>query len=161
MTRRFKAAAPREAPLNEPTYLKIKKAIIADIVAGQFRPGDHLTIDMLTGRYGVSHMPIREALRQLEGEGILVSIAHRGFRLEEITETYIRNIYDIRVGIESLLARRAVEHAMVADIDELAAIHTLFCDQILRSDPEATETNFLFHARLYALARNPEAASRK
>ena len=92
----------REFPLNEPTYLRVKRAIIGDLVSGQFTPGMHLTIDALTSRYGVSHMPIREALRQLEGEGILISIVHRGFRIEAITEGYIRNIYDIRVGIESM-----------------------------------------------------------
>ena len=70
----------REFPLNEPTYLRVKRAIIGDLVSGHFTPGMHLTIDALTSRYGVSHMPIREALRQLEGEGILISIVHRGFQ---------------------------------------------------------------------------------
>ena len=109
-----------EFPLNEPTYLRVKRAIIGDLVSGQFTPGMHLTIDALTSRYGVSHMPIREALRQLEGEGILISIVHRGFRIEAITEAYIRNIYDIRVGIESMLAHRAVEKATDDDISTAA-----------------------------------------
>ncbi len=153
----FNSRRDKPTPLNEPTYLKIKKAIISDLVGGIFQPGDHLTIDMLTTRYLVSHMPIREALRQLEGEGILVSIAHRGFRLEEITEDYIRNIYDIRVGIESMLARRAVERATPADVAELVAIHEACCSELRTGSPKALETNILLHARLYALARNPEA----
>ena len=78
-----RAAVP---PLNEPVYLRVKRAILADLVAGEFVPGMHLTIDALTSRYGVSHMPIREALRQLEGEGILISLAHRGFKIETVTE---------------------------------------------------------------------------
>ncbi|WP_285295287.1 GntR family transcriptional regulator [Aureimonas altamirensis] len=85
-------------PLNEPTYQRVKRAIIGDLMRGDFNPGTHLTIDALTARYGVSHMPIREALRQLEGEGILVSLAHKGFRIEAISESYIRNIYDIALA---------------------------------------------------------------
>ena len=71
----------KPTPLNEPTYLKIKKAIISDLVGGVFQPGDHLTIDMLTTRYLVSHMPIREALRQLEGGGYSFSSRTVGFGL--------------------------------------------------------------------------------
>lgn len=157
MRRSFSSTSDGAAPLNEPTYLKVKKAIIADIVGGVFPPGHHLTIETLTSRYKVSHMPIREALRQLEGEGILVSLAHRGFRLENITEAYIRNIYDIRVGVESMLARRAAEKAEPADVEALAAIHARFVDEIRNRSSAASETNFLFHATLYALAGNPEA----
>lgn len=147
-----------EAPLNEPTYLRVKRAIIRDLVGGEFQPGMHLTIDALTARYGVSHMPIREALRQLEGEGILISSAHRGFRIEPISETYIRNIYDIRVGIESMLARRAVEKSTDAEIKGLRRMHDELSALIRSGKPLVAATeNAVFHKRLYAIAKNPEA----
>lgn len=148
----------REFPLNEPTYLRVKRAIIGDLVSGQFTPGMHLTIDALTSRYGVSHMPIREALRQLEGEGILISIVHRGFRIEAITEGYIRNIYDIRVGIESMLAHRAVEKATDGDIATLRRMHEEL-NGLIRSGntAAASKGNIVFHNRIYGIARNPEA----
>ncbi|HEY4201182.1 MAG TPA: GntR family transcriptional regulator [Devosiaceae bacterium] len=145
-------------PLNEPTYIRIKRAIIGDLFARVLRPGSHITIDMLTTRYGVSHMPVREALRQLEGEGVIVSHAHKGFRVAEITESYIRNVYDIRIGIESLLARRAVEQGTDDQFAELAAIHAQFLLDL--DDPDrlrATRTNVLFHQRLYEIANNAEA----
>jgi DNA-binding GntR family transcriptional regulator len=149
---------PDRVPLNEPTYLRVKRAIIGDLVSGQFAPGMHLTIETLTARYGVSHMPIREALRQLEGEGILISIAHRGFRIEAITEDYIRNIYDIRVGIESMLARRAVERVTDAEIRALRKMHDEL-SEIIRSDKPllGSQANSAFHKTLYAIAKNPEA----
>jgi DNA-binding GntR family transcriptional regulator len=145
-------------PLNEPVYLRVKRAILADLVAGAFLPGMHLTIDTLTSRYGVSHMPIREALRQLEGEGILISLAHRGFKIESVTEDYIRNIYDIRVGIESLLAHRAAELATDDDIRDIREMHEALCVMIRSGGgvPAALE-NVKFHKRLYSIARNPEA----
>lgn len=145
-------------PLNEPVYLRVKRAILADLVAGEFVPGMHLTIDALTSRYGVSHMPIREALRQLEGEGILISLAHRGFKIETVTEDYIRKIYDIRVGIESLLAHRAAELATDEDIREIRQMHEDLSAMIREGGgvPAALE-NVKFHKRIYSIARNPEA----
>ena len=145
-------------PLNEPTYVRIKRAIIRDLFAGVFAPGSPLTIEMLTSRYRVSHMPVREALRQLEGEGVIVSHAHKGFRIAAITDQYIRNVYDIRIGIESLLARRAVEKGTDADFDELVRIHEAFLRDLDAPDRlQATRTNIRFHARLYEIADNPEA----
>lgn len=145
-------------PLNEPTYARIKQAIIADLLRGNFPPGTQITIEMLKARYKVSHMPIREALRQLEGEGVLVSAAHKGFRVEEITADYIRRIYDIRAAIEAVLARRAVEHMAEADIATLRAHHDkLIADMASEDRRLASLTNIAFHRRLYALAGNPEA----
>jgi len=136
----------------------VKRAILADLVAGEFVPGMHLTIDALTSRYGVSHMPIREALRQLEGEGILISLAHRGFKIETVTEDYIRKIYDIRVGIESLLAHRAAELATDEEIREIRQMHEDLSVMIRQGGgvPAALE-NVKFHKRIYSIARNPEA----
>jgi DNA-binding GntR family transcriptional regulator len=103
-------------------------------------------------------MPIREALRQLEGEGILKSLAHRGFKIEAITEEYIRNIYDIRVGIESMLAHRAVENATDDDIAALRAMHEELNVMIRSGKPMvASRENTFFHSRIYGIARNPEA----
>ncbi len=147
------------APLiNEPTYVRAKRAIIGDLVAGLFKPGDQLTIEMLTSRYCVSHMPIREALRQLEGEGVLVSLAHRGFRFKSVAPAYIAHIYDVRVGIESMLARRAVEKATADQIAEVVSIHEGFSLAIGRNDfVSANAINKQFHQTLYSIADNPEA----
>ncbi len=145
-------------PLNEPTYARIKRAIIRDLFARVLRPGSHITIEMLTTRYQVSHMPVREALRQLEGEGVIVSHAHKGFRVAAITATYIRNVYDIRIGIESLLARRAVERGTDAEFAVLERLHAQFGTDLADNDRlKATRTNIIFHQRLYDLAQNPEA----
>ena len=144
--------------MNEPTYVRIKRAIIRDLFASVLRPGTHITIDMLTSRYKVSHMPVREALRQLEGEGVIFSHAHKGFRIAEISDAYIRNIYDIRIGIESLLARRAVENGNEEGLTALEAIHGMFLKSLDSPDRlEATRINIQFHNRLYLMADNLEA----
>lgn len=147
-----------ERPLNEPIYIRIKHAIIADILAQRFTPGTQLSIDMLVARYGVSHMPIREALQQLAGEGVLTSIAHKGFRVAEITESYIDSIYDIRMALEAVLARRAVERMTDKDQAELEAMHTqLLLDMHNNERARATQTNIAFHKRLNGLSGNPQA----
>jgi DNA-binding GntR family transcriptional regulator len=151
-------ASPAKPPLNEPTYLRVKRAIIGDLIGHGFQPGDHLTIEMLTSRYNVSHMPIREALRQLEGEGILVSIAHRGFRIEALNERYICNMYDIRIGIETMLARRAAQHVGRADMDRLRAIHDRYIAAVNAGDNATViGMNVQFHDVIHDLAHNPEA----
>lgn len=150
-----KSTAP---PLNEPTYLRVKRAMIHDLVSHVIAPGERLTIEDLTSRYQVSHMPIREALRQLEGEGILKSLAHRGFRVEPMTEEYVRNIYDIRVGVESMLGRRAAERVTEVDLADLENLQTRYEEYVLGDRPsDAVQVNIAFHARLYAIAGNPEA----
>jgi len=151
-------ATAERLPLNEPTYVRVKRAIIGDLVSGQFAPGMHLTIEALTARYGVSHMPIREALRQLEGEGIVISLAHRGFKIEAITEAYIRNIYDIRVGIESMLGHRAAERVTDAELTIIRGLHEELSATIRSGEAMiASKGNIAFHKRLYHIAGNPEA----
>lgn len=151
------SSLPRPA-LNEPTYQRVKRAIVGDLISHGFQPGDHLTIDMLTTRYNVSHMPIREALRQLEGEGILVSLAHKGFRIEAVSAKYISNMYDIRAGLESMLTRRGAEKASFSDIQALEAIHEEYAASVERSDSAScVALNIKFHDRLYSIADNPEA----
>jgi DNA-binding GntR family transcriptional regulator len=155
----MKAMTPLPAPaLNEPTYQRVKRAIVSDLISHGFQPGDHLTIDMLTTRYNVSHMPIREALRQLEGEGILVSLAHKGFRIEAVSGNYISNMYDIRAGLESMLTRRGAQKASYADIEDLAAIHDAYAGSVRNGDSQAcVALNIEFHDRLYSIADNPQA----
>src|SRR3546814_661480 len=78
--------------------------------------------------------------------------------LEAITEDSIRNIYDIRVGVESMLGRRAAERVTAADIADLVAIEERYEELVLADRQlEAVKANIAFHARLYAIADNPEA----
>src|SRR5579872_4413245 len=91
-----------------------------DIVAGVLPFGSRLTLDQLSTRYATGHMPIREALRQLQGEGLVVQTPNRGARVRAVDVDFVRNIFDLRIAIESMLARRAAERmepAMIAALE--------------------------------------------
>jgi DNA-binding GntR family transcriptional regulator len=97
----------------------IEQRLRNDIVAGELPFGSRLVIEELAGRYGVSHMPIREALRILHGEGLVVIEPNRGARVRPIYRGFIEDVFDMRCAIETMLARRAAERREPAHLEAL------------------------------------------
>jgi len=95
---------PREL-LSDGIANRIKSLIIT----GELRPGDHLVETDLAFKLGVSRAPLREALRQLTSEGVLVSQPHRGTFVRELTEQDILEIYSLRGALEALAVEILVE----------------------------------------------------
>ncbi len=79
------------------------------IVSGQLKPGDRLRQDDLAATFGVSAMPIREALRQLQAEGLVTFEPRRGAAVSTLSLPEYEEIYHIREALESLAVRWAVE----------------------------------------------------
>ncbi|ASJ73789.1 GntR family transcriptional regulator [Granulosicoccus antarcticus] len=104
--------------------LDVAECIRTDIVAGHLVFGARVTIDQLATRYKISHMPVREALRQLAGEGILVLEPNKGATVREINTEFVSQIMDMRAGIESHLTRRAARRATATDITCLREIES-------------------------------------
>lgn len=129
-----------------------------DILAGLFDFGGRLKIDDLAARYATSHMPIREALRQLQGEGLVIVEPNRGARVRSINMEFIRDIFDLRVALESMLARRAAERITPAQLARLAAIEEKLEARAARKDFTAVlAANQAFHAAINEAAGNVEA----
>jgi DNA-binding GntR family transcriptional regulator len=84
-------------------------AIRDDIVNGYFSPGDRLTEEQLAKRYGVSRVPVREALRTLESEGFVSTRKHAGASVAEPSEQEAGDLLEIRALLEPLGAARAAE----------------------------------------------------
>lgn len=80
-----------------------------DILNGKYQPGDSLIETRLSEELGVSRTPIREAIRQLELEGLVQSIPNKGAIVKGISAQDIEDIYTIRMMIEGLAARWATE----------------------------------------------------
>ncbi len=102
--------------------LDIGLRIRDDIVSGVLRFGERITMDALASRYGVSHMPAREALRELQGEGLVQIVPTRGARVRSIDSSYVENLFEIRTALEVMMVRRAAARCTPSDIAELRAI---------------------------------------
>jgi DNA-binding GntR family transcriptional regulator len=117
-----------------------------------------LIIEDLAGRYGVSHMPIREALRVLHGEGLVVIEPNRGAHVRPLYRGFIEDLFDVRAAIETMLARRAAERRTPAHLAALrsaaAALEACVASGEIEAVPVANRD---FHTVVNDAAGNPGA----
>lgn len=90
-----------------------------DIINGKYAPGESLVETKLSEELGVSRTPVREAIRQLELEGLVQSIPNKGTLVKGVTPQDIKDIYTIRMRIEGLAARWAAEKITEEELLEL------------------------------------------
>ncbi len=90
-----------------------------DILNGKYKAGDSLIETKLSEDMGVSRTPIREAIRQLELEGLVRTVPNKGAVVKGITKKDIEDIYTIRMMIEGLAAKWAAENITEEELDEL------------------------------------------
>lgn len=98
---------------------RVAAAITRLIVDGEFGPGDRLKLSELAARFGVSLMPVREALWKLEGGGLVENIPNRGALVRAVDEQHIVNVYELRGAIEAALVERAVGAVTSTDLDRI------------------------------------------
>lgn len=107
-------------------YGNVQDAVAAGIrdmiLNGQFKPGDRLRQNDLADTFGVSTMPIREALRQLQAEGLVVFYQRRGATVAELSVSDYEEIYRIREELEVLACRWAAEDFERIPIDRLKTL---------------------------------------
>ncbi len=98
---------------------RIFSQIQNDILNGVYEPGDNLIETKLSEELGVSRTPVREALRQLELEGLVQSVPNKGVTVKGVSSEDIHDIYTIRMLIEGLAARWAAEKITPQELEEL------------------------------------------
>ena len=131
-----------------------------DIISGHLNFGDRLRIDELATRYGVSHMPVREALRVLHGEGLIVTEQNRGARVRLMHPGFVEDLFDIRAAIETMLARRAAARRTEAHIGDLRRTQDRLENLIeAGAIAEVAPVNRAFHVVINDAAGNPGAMS--
>ena len=86
---------------------QVARSLREQLVDGRFRPGERLDETELATRFGISRGTLREAMRNLEQEGLLVGIAHRGTFVRKLSADEVLNIYDVRSSLEARAARTA------------------------------------------------------
>ncbi|WP_312018480.1 GntR family transcriptional regulator [Streptomyces sp. I05A-00742] len=97
-------------------------AIRDDIVSGAFPPGSRLIEELLARRYGVSRVPVREALRTLASEGFVTTRRHAGACVAEPTEQEAADLLDVRALLEPLGAARAAQRRTEAHLKVLRGL---------------------------------------
>ncbi|WP_328378929.1 GntR family transcriptional regulator [Streptomyces sp. NBC_00440] len=97
-------------------------AIRDDIISGVYERGGRLTEEVLARRYGVSRVPVREALRTLESEGFVVTRRHAGACVAEPTEREAADLLEIRILLEPMGAARAAQWRTEAHLKVLRGL---------------------------------------
>lgn len=126
------------------------------ILAGEFRAGEQLRQDALAGDYGVSRIPVREALRRLEAEGLVVLEPHKGAVVAGLEPAEIRELFEMRAVLEAELIRLAVPRLTAADVAEAtAALRAYEAGLAAGQVGDWGALNWRFHAALYRAAGRP------
>ena len=152
------ASRPSDAAaLGATTATRVAAELRRRILAGELAPGQRLKIDELASLLDVSHMPVREALRELEGESVLEVFPHRGAVVKGVDERFVRNFYDIRAAVEGMLTERCAERIDAEGLARLARDVAAF-EAADRDDAAAlVRANRALHDTINAAADNPEA----
>lgn len=116
-----------------PVRAQVLENLRAAIIGQRFRPGDRLREKELCELTGTSRTSVREALRQLESEGLVTVLANMGPVVASVSTQDARNIYQVRAALEGLAGRLFAERASDAQVARLA--------EIVRSFAENGETN--------------------
>ena len=134
---------------------EIRDHLIADILNDRLAPGDRIVETRIAQRFGVSQAPVREALRDLELFGFIVSSPFRGAIVREISVEDLVQLYPIRAVLEGLAAREAVGRIGEADLKRLEKLIVTMRRTALRGDTRgAVEADFAFHVIIVEASGN-------
>ncbi len=122
-------------PLREVVFVTLRKQILR----GELKPGERLMEISLANKLGVSRTPIREAIRKLEHEGLVVMIPRRGAHVAEITRQELNDVLEVRLSLEILAIEKAVERMKEPDIRKLKRAEAEFAELVERDDVDLTE----------------------
>ena len=133
-------------------------AILSAAARGLILPGDRLVEPTLAANLGMSRVPVREALRILESQGVVTSAPYKGIRLMEISVERLHQVIDVRIVLETLAGRRAIEHRRNgrADIAALNGVVAELDAMRQRGDTYGfASADAAFHRMLCGLSDNP------
>ena len=156
MTKRLRiSAVPRTAAhltKQQYAYKRLRDAIMR----GELAPGTRLVIDDLARHFEISIIPVREALRLLQSEGLVVSVAHVGATVAAISRESVAEVFTLLEGLEVVATRTAAARSTAADLDRLAAIVREMDAALDEKAPARwAELNTRFHLEISECARMP------
>lgn len=138
----FEVTMNEYLPLRDVVFNTLRQAILR----GELKPGERLMEIQLANKLGVSRTPIREAIRKLELEGLVLMIPRRGAEVAEITEQNLRDVLEVREALEELSVKLACEHATQAQIEEMKQAAQVFKESLSGDDvTRIAEADVAFH----------------
>lgn len=143
-------------PVNRHTLSsEVTRALREAILSGAYQPGDHLTEAQIARELHVSHGPVREALRELEAEELIVIEAHRGAFVKAFTADDVREIYSMRSALETAMVKLAIERVTKDDLAELDRLIEQMRQAARDEDRDGLiELDLEFHRRLCELSNH-------
>jgi DNA-binding GntR family transcriptional regulator len=126
------------------------------ILFGGFKPGEPLREEQLAASLDVSRGPVREALVQLEREGLVIVRRHRGATVARLSRPDAEEVYSLRLALERLAVQRAVQTATDADFAAMEAVIAAFQAAFARepTEQEIAGLDVRFHDLIYRAARH-------
>lgn len=135
---------------NMDEYLPLRdvvfKTLRQGILTGELKPGERLMEIHLAKRLGVSRTPIREAIRKLELEGLVIMVPRKGAQVAQITQKSLKDVLEVRRALDRLSAELACERMTKEDLDKLAKACDVFEEAIKTKDATTiAKTDVLLH----------------
>jgi DNA-binding GntR family transcriptional regulator len=136
---------------SQAIYLALRERILATDI----EPGARLVMRDIGIRYDASDIPVREALRMLERDGLVRTEPHRGARVTSLTAKEVEETYFIRSHLESIATGLAAERITAAELDELDELMTQMDGAVEANDgPRFSDLNREFHRIIIASCGN-------
>ena len=147
----FKVNMNEYLPLRDVVFNTLRQAILR----GELKPGERLMEIQLANKLGVSRTPIREAIRKLELEGLVLMIPRKGAEVAEITEKNMRDVLEVRKALEELAVQLACEKITDEEIEEMKKAAEEFRMILKNKDiTEIAEADVRFHDIIYMATDN-------
>lgn len=138
-------------PLRDVVFNTLRQAILK----GELEPGERLMEIQLAQKLGVSRTPIREAIRKLELEGLVIMIPRKGAEVAHITEKDMKDVLEVRGTLEELAVSLACKHMTKEAIAELKMANKLFEAAIVSKDVvKIVDADVRFHDVIYSMTDN-------
>jgi DNA-binding GntR family transcriptional regulator len=131
----------------------IARSLRADIMRGRLRSKQPLRQDEIAAKFGVSKIPVREALYQLKAEGLVTFYPNRGAAVSKLSPAEADEIFVMRIALETAALRRAIPHLTIADLARAEEIRSAIDHE--QNLAQWGEFNWEFHATLYYPAGLP------
>lgn len=138
-------------PLRDVVFNTLRQAILR----GELKPGERLMEIQLANKLGVSRTPIREAIRKLELEGLVLMVPRKGAEVADITEKSLMDVLEVRKALEELSVRLTCDRITKEEIRELKVAAEDFRETLKSADiTEIAEADVRFHDVIYAATKN-------